>query len=147
MTSLFQGVRGGYGGRICGGSQDDSAWASGRVATYIENLGHRGRTADVSHGFTGQGRPADIHGGGMPRPSGNEDGDAGPFTTPECPGHHVHSGGGKHPSPTVPPMRHAGPLSGNEQKAHYHSSLHQGRREKDAAASEDESEGDLGEGL
>ena len=38
----------------------------------------------------------------MPRPSGNENGDAGPFPTPVCPENRGHSGGGKTPPPTVP---------------------------------------------
>ena len=42
--------------------------------------------------------------------SGNEDGDAGPFSAPACPGHRGHFGGGNPPPPTVPPMQHAGPL-------------------------------------
>ena len=60
------------GGGICGGAQDDSAWASGRGATDLENLGHRGIAVDISHGLPGQGRPAEMPGGGLPRPSGNK---------------------------------------------------------------------------
>ena len=59
------------GGGICGGAQDDSAWASGRGATDLENLGHRGIAVDISHGLPGQGRPAELPGGGMPGPSDN----------------------------------------------------------------------------
>ena len=76
-----------------------------------------GRAADVSHGLTDQGRPAELPGGGMPRTSGDEDGDAGPFSAPVCPGHRGHFGEGELPPPTVPPMGHAGLLAHTEQKA------------------------------
>ena len=71
----------------------------------MENLGHGGESADVLHGLPGQRRPVELPGGGMPGTSGDEDGDAGTFYAPACPGHRGNFGGGKHPSPTVPPMR------------------------------------------
>ena len=98
----MQGVRGGDGGGIVGGAQDDTAWASGRGEMELENLGHGGRAADIPHGFTRQGRPAELTGGGMPRTSGDKDGDAGKFYAPSCPGHRGHFGGSKHPPPTAP---------------------------------------------
>ena len=61
-TVPVQGLWGGYGGGICGGSQDESAWASGRGATELENLFHGGRAADLSNGLPGQGRPAELPG-------------------------------------------------------------------------------------
>ena len=70
-----------------------------------------GRTADVLHGLPGQGSPAELTGRGMPRTSGDEDGNAGTFSAPACPGHRGHFGGGKLSPPTVPPMRHSGPLA------------------------------------
>ena len=63
---------------------------------------------DLSHGLTDQGSPVELPGGGMPRPSGEKDVNAGPFTAPARPGHHGHFGGGKPPPPTLPPMKHAG---------------------------------------
>ena len=57
-TGPVQGVRGGDGGGIFGGSQDDTACESGRGETDLENLGDGGRASDVSHGLPGQGRPA-----------------------------------------------------------------------------------------
>ena len=51
-------------------------WASGRGATELENLGHRGRAADISNGLSGQGRHVELPGGGMPGTSGNKDDDA-----------------------------------------------------------------------
>ena len=95
--------KGGDGGRIYGGSQDDLAWASGRGAAELENLGHGGRAADISHGLPGKGRPAELPGGGMFRTSGDEDGDAGPFPILSCPRHRGHSGGGN------PPPTHGAP--------------------------------------
>ena len=136
-TGLGQGVQRGDGGRIFGGAQYDAAWASGRGETELENLGHGGRAADVLHRFHGQGRPAELPCGEMPRPSGDKDGDTGPFPTPACPGHRGHFGGGK-PSPaTVPPMRHAGPPACTEQKASCHCTV----------ASRGGSEGEHGETL
>ena len=101
---LVQIVRGGEGGGICGGTQDDSAWDSFRGATELENLGHGGIATDISHGISVQGRPADLPGRGMPGPSGDEDGDAGPFPIPACPVHRGHSRGGKPFPLTVHPM-------------------------------------------
>ena len=80
------------GGRICGLTQDDLSWASGRGATELKTFGHGGRAADISHGLPGQWRPAELPGGGMPRTIGNEDGSAGPFPIPECPGNRGHYG-------------------------------------------------------
>ena len=97
--------------------------------------------------LSGQGRPAKIPGGGMPGPSGDEDGDAGTLSTSAYPGHHGHSGGGKPPPPTVNPMRHAGPPAGTERKAPCHSSVRQGSRAEEEAASGGGSEGELGEGI
>ena len=104
----MQGVQGGDGGEICGGAQDDSAWASGRGAKELEKLDHGVRAADVSHFLPGQGMPAELPGGGMPRPSGDEYSNAGTFPTLACHGHRGHSGGGKPTPTTVPLMRHSG---------------------------------------
>ena len=56
----------------------------------MEKLGHGGISADVSHGLPVQGRHAELPGGGMPRTSGDEDGDAGNCFAPTCPGHRGH---------------------------------------------------------
>ena len=109
-TGTVQGLWVGDDGRIFGGAQDETAWASGRGDTELENLGHGGRSADILHGLTGQGRTAELPGGGMPRTSGDEDGDAGPFYAPACPGRCGNFGGGTPPTPTVPLMRHNGTL-------------------------------------
>ena len=57
-----------------------------------------------------------LPGGGMTRPSGDEDGDAVPFPAPSCPGNRGHFGGGKPPPPMVPPMQHSGTLVYTERK-------------------------------
>ena len=95
----LQGVRGGDGGGIFGREQDDTAWASGRGETELENLDHRGRAADVSHGLPGQGSPAELSGGGVYRKSGYKEGDAGTFSAPACPGNCGHFGGWNPPPP------------------------------------------------
>ena len=62
----MQGVRGGDGDRMCGGTHDDSLCMSGRGATYLDNLLHWGRAADISNGLPVQGRSTNIPGRGMP---------------------------------------------------------------------------------
>ena len=103
-----------------GGAQDDTEWASGRGETELKNLGHGGKSADVSHGLPGQQRPAELPGGGMPRTRNKEDGDESAFSAPECPGHRSNFGGWKPPPRTVPPMQHAVPLTYTEWKAPCH---------------------------
>ena len=61
-TGTLQGVWGGDGGWIDESTHEDTTWASGRRDMELDNLSHRGITADVSHGLPGQGRPADLHG-------------------------------------------------------------------------------------
>ena len=58
----MQGVRGGYGGWIYGRAHEDTRWVSGRGEMDFDNLGHGGRTADVPHGLTVQGRSAELSG-------------------------------------------------------------------------------------
>ena len=143
----MQGVQGGDVSRIIGGAQYDIAWASGRVEMDLENLGHRGRALNIPHGLPGQGRPAELPGGGIPRTSGDKDGDAGTFYVPACPGHHGCFGGGKHTPPTVTLMRHAGPLAYTEQKSPCHRTVREGSGLEKAAVSGGGIEGEHGEGL
>ena len=133
-TGSVQGVRGGDVGGICGGSQYDSALASGRGAMELEKFVHRGRAADLLNGILGQGTPADLPSGGMSRTSGNKDGDAGPLPITVFPGHRGNSIRGKPPPPIVYPMQHVGLPVGTEQQAPCHSSVHQGRRTKEVEA-------------
>ena len=134
-TGAMQGLWGGGGYGIIGGAQDDTAWTSGRGVMDLENLGHGGKAAYVPHGLPVQGRPTDLPGGGMPRTSDNEDGDAGTFHAPACTGYRGNFGGGKHPPPTVPPMQHAGPLAYTERKAPCHRTVLQGIGAGEAAVS------------
>ena len=113
VTVPVQGVWGGYGGGIFGGSQGDIAWDRGRGDTELEKLSHGGRAADVLDGLPSHGV---LPGGGMPRTGGDKDSDAVPFSTPAFPGHRGHFVGGKPPPPKVPLMRHTGPLAHTEQK-------------------------------
>ena len=71
----------------------------------------------------------------MPRTSGDEDGDAGTFYAPACPGHCGHFGGGKHPPPTVPPIQHAVPLACIKQKSPFRRTVRQGSGVEEAAVS------------
>ena len=113
----------------------------------LENLDHGVRSTDVPHGLLGQGRPAEMPGGGMPRTYGNEDGNAGKFHTPTCPGHRGHFGGWKHPPHTVPPMQHSGHLAYTERKASCHCTVRQGIGAEEAAVSGGGIEGEHGKGL
>ena len=124
----MQGVRGGDGGGIIVGAQDEISWASGRGEMDMENLGHGGRAADVPHGLTGQGRPVELPGGGISRIRGDKDGDAGTFYAPECPGHHGNFKVGKNTPTTVPPIRHDGTLAYTEHKAPCHRTVRQESR-------------------
>ena len=115
--------------------------------TELENLGHRRRATDISNGLPGQGRPAELPGGGMPRPSSDKYSDAGTLPAPTCTGHRGHSVGGKPPLPTLYPIRHDGPPVGTERQAPCHSLVFQGGGVEEAAASRGGSEGELGEVL
>ena len=143
----MQGVRGGDGGGICGRIHDDLAWESGRGATDLEDLGHRGRAAGILNVLPGQGRSMELPGVGMPGPSGNEDGNVGSLPIPACSGHCVHYGVRKPPPPMLHPMRHSGLPAGTERQAHCHQSVRQRRGAKEAAANGGGAEGELGTGL
>ena len=65
-TGTVKGVRGGYDSIIFGGSQDDTAWASGRGEMELENLGHCGRAADVFMDFPDKGGPQRLPSEGFP---------------------------------------------------------------------------------
>ena len=119
-SGAVKGIQGGDGGWIIGGSQDDTAWASSRGEMNLEKLGHWGISADVPHGLPGQGRLAELPGEGMPRTSGDEDGDAVTLYAPACPGHCGHLVVGKNPLPTVTVMQHYGSLAYTVRKAPCH---------------------------
>ena len=134
-TGSSQGVRGGGGGRIIGGEQDDTAWASYRREIDLEKLGHGGRAADVLHGLTDQGGPAEMPGGGITMTSGDEDGNAGKFYAPACPGHRDNFGVRKTPPTMLPLMRNSGPLAYTEHKEPLQRTELQGSGSKEAVVS------------
>ena len=144
-TGTVQRVRGGYGGGIFGGEQDNTAWASGRGETEMENFRHGGKSVDVSHGIPGQGRPAELPVRGMPRTSGDVDGDEGPFYALAFTSHRGYFGGGKPPPPKVHLMQHAVTLAYTELKAPFHNTARSGAKE--AAVIGGGVEGEHGEGL
>ena len=78
---------------------------------------------------------------------GDKNGDAGPISTPECPEHCGHFLGGKPPPPTVPLMRHAGPLEYTERKAPCHRTVRLGSRAIEYAVSGGGVAGERGKGL
>ena len=102
-TGLLQGLWRVDGGRIPDQSSNDSTWEGGRDTTEMENPGSGGRAADFPNDISGKGRPVELTSGGMPGPSGDEDGNAGALPEPECPRQHVHYGGGN------PPHTHSAP--------------------------------------
>ena len=116
----MQGVRRVAGVGIHEDSSDDSTWEGGGNTTVTEHTGRRGWDLDFHNAFPGKGRPAELPGGGMPGPSGNEDGNVGALLAPACLRHRGHSGGGKPTPTTVRPVRHAGTLAGPERQAPGH---------------------------
>ena len=140
----MQGVRRVDGGGIPDESSDESTWEGGGEMSAMENPGRGGRATAFLNDFPGQGSPAEMPGGGVPRPSGDEDRNAGALPAPVCPQHRGCSVGGKLPPPTVRPKRHDGPLSGPEWQAPCHSPVCQGIGSKEAAACGGGDEGELG---
>ena len=105
-----------------------SSYGAGKIV-------HGGISTDVPHGLTGQGRPEELPGGGMPRTSGGEDSDVVKFHAPACPRNRGHFGEGKHTPPTVPPMRHYVPLVYTEQKSPCQNTVCQGIGAEEAVVS------------
>ena len=81
----MQGVRRVYGSMILDKSSDDSTWEGGGDTASMENPGCGGRATDFPNDFPGEGRPAELPGGGMPGTSGDKDGNVGALPAPECP--------------------------------------------------------------
>ena len=143
----MQGVQGDNGGGIPGESPDESKWEGDGGTTELRKPGCGGRAMDIPNVIPGEGRPAELPGGGMPGPSGDKDGDAGALPALACPRNRGHSGGGKPPQPTVQPMEHAGNPVIPEQQATCHRSVCQGIGAEEAAARGGRDEGELREGL
>ena len=143
----MQGVRIVDGVSIPDESSDDSTWEGGGDTAAMDNPGHGDRSTDFPNDFPGEMRPAEMPGGGMPGPRGDEDSNAGAIPAPARPWHRGHYGGGKLPSPTVRPMRHDGPPAGPERQALCHGPFCQGSGAEEAAARGGGEEGELRAGL
>ena len=113
----------------------------------MDNPDREGRATDFLNDFPGEGRPAELTGGGMPGPIGDEDSNADALPAPECPRHCSHPGGGKLTPPMVRPLRHDVPPTGPEQKAPCHGTVCQGSGTEEAAARGGGEKGELGAGL
>ena len=81
----MQGLRRVDGGGIPDETSDDSTLEGGGDTTEMDNPGRRGRATDFPNEIPGEGRPSETPGGGMPGPSGDEDGNAGALPAPSCP--------------------------------------------------------------
>ena len=143
----MQGVRRVDVGVILDESSDDSTWEGAGDTAAMENTDRGGRATDFPNVFYGKGRPAELPGGGMPGPSGDEDGNAGALPALECTRHSGNSGGGKLTPPTVRPMRHAALLEGPKRQAPCHGPVCQGSGVEEAATHGGRDEGELGAGL
>ena len=89
----------------------------------MENPGRGDWASDFQNDLPGQGRPADLPSGRIPRQSGDKDSNAGALLALACPQHRGDSGGGKPPPPTLRPMQHAGSQAGPEQTAPDHGTV------------------------
>ena len=131
MKGPVRGLRERDGSGIIGITQGDAVWAGGRGAVEMGSFGHGRRAADVLDGLLDQGRAVELPSGGLPGPGRNKDGDTDEFFQPEFPVYCDHFGGGKPPPPTVPLMRHAGPLEGTKRKAPRHRTVRKGSGTKE----------------
>ena len=59
--------------------------------TAMEHTGRKDQTPDLQDILPGEGRTAEISGGGVPGHSVNEDGNTGALCAPECPQHRGYS--------------------------------------------------------
>ena len=81
----MQGVQGVDGGGIPDESSDDSILEVGGDMLDMDNPGRGVLAKYFLNEITCEGRPTELPGGGMPRPIGDKDGNAGAFTAPACP--------------------------------------------------------------
>ena len=70
------------GGGIPDESYDDSTWEVGGDTAAMEHPGRRDWASDFQDDLPGEGRPTELPGGGMPGPSGDEDGNVGALPAP-----------------------------------------------------------------
>ena len=137
----------GDGSWVDGRAHEDATWAGGGGDTELVSHTSWRVTADVPDGLPDRGRTRELTGRGLSGTSGNEDGDAGTFYSPACPGYCSHFGGGEPPPHMVPLMRHAGTLACSEREAPCHCPVRQGGGAEAKADGGGETAGDLGEGL
>ena len=113
----------------------------------LGSFGRGRRATDVPDGLPDQGSAADLTSGGLPRPGRDEDVDADALFQPACPGYCDHFVGGKPPPPTVPPMRHAGPMEGTKRQAPHLRTVRKGHGTKEVSDGGGGVEGEHGEDL
>ena len=115
----------------------------------LGSFGYRLRVADIPDGLPDQGRDVELPSRGLPRPirDADADDDADALFQPECLGYCDHLGGGKLPPPTVPTMRHAGPVEGTKSQAPRHITVRKRHGTKEALNGRGKVEGYHGEGL
>ena len=143
----MQSVRIAVGGGIPDESYDDSTWEGGGNTMEMEHPGCGGWASDFQDDLPSKGRPAELPSGGMPGPSGEEDGNAGALLSTECPQHRGYSGAGKLPPSKVRLMQHAGPPTGPKEQTPGHGTVCQGGGAEEMTARGSGDEGELGAGL
>ena len=84
-TGAMKGVRRVVGGGIPDESSDNSTWEGGKDMTAMEHPGRRVWALDFHNYVPREWKPVELPGGGMPRPSGYEDGNAGALPAPAFP--------------------------------------------------------------
>ena len=84
--------------------------------------------------LSGKGGTTDMPRGGVPRETGDEDGNAGALRAPACTRQRGDAGGRKFPPPTVHQVRHTGPPEGSEWAPPGDRTVCESGREKETAA-------------
>ena len=105
------------GGRLNVELSDDSTWESGGSKTPVDNP-YRRQGPVIPDVLSGKGGTSEMPRGGVPRETGDKDGDAGALCAPACPQHLGDAVGMKLTPPTVIQVQHAGPLEGTEWEPH-----------------------------
>ena len=113
----------------------------------MEHTSRGDRTPDLQDVLPGEGRTAEMSVGGVPRQSGDEDGNAGALCAPACSRHRGDSGGRKLPPPTVRSMLHDGPPAGLEQAEPGHSTVYKGGVAEETTSGGGGDAGEFGAGL
>ena len=85
--------------------------------------GPRQRSTNLKDGFSNRRVPEELSSRGVSVTGGDADGYEGTLHSPTCQVNRDHTGGGKPPSPIVPPVQHNGALEGSEWAARHHLSV------------------------